>query len=324
MALARRLALLAACATLSLAGASLPGPAASLPSSSLAVRQGGDWKTFWRSSSPLVTRSAIVALGSAIDWKASSSGSSWAELELAGSGEAWRTRIILVRIDPTQSHLELANGASPGGYDATWTIESAPPEAIVAVNAGQFSGGAAWGWVVHDGVEYREPGTGPLAAAVVIDSAGAVAFLDDSEVARRRETGAPEHPAGVREGFQSYPVLLSKGAIPQPLLVPSPVIDLGHRDARLALGQLPDGTLLIALTRFDALGNALGAVPFGLTITEMAALMKALGCQTAVALDGGVSAQLMIRDLAGVRRRWRGMREVPLALLVLPRAGRGR
>jgi hypothetical protein len=33
-------------------------------------------------------------------------------------------------------------------------------------------------------------------------------------------------------------------------------LDLEHRDARLALGTLDDGSVIIALTRFDALGPA--------------------------------------------------------------------
>jgi hypothetical protein len=72
--------------------------------------------------------------------------------------------------------LALANGASPGGYEGTWTVTQAPPDAVVALNAGRFTGGATWGWVVHEGVEYRAPQPGPLAAAVVIDTAGIVSF----------------------------------------------------------------------------------------------------------------------------------------------------
>jgi hypothetical protein len=104
----------------------------------------------------------------------------------------------------------------------------------------------------------------------------------------------------VAEAFQSYPVLVKGGDIPAALSRPSAFIDLTHRDARLALGLMNDGTLLIALTRFDALGSALGSVPAGLTVPEMSSLMAALGAEDAVALDGGISAQLMVQD-AGER-----------------------
>lgn len=95
-------------------------------------------------------------------------------------------------------------------------------------------------------------------------------------------------------------------------------MDLEHRDARLALGIQRDGRLLVALTRFEGLGGALSTLPFGLTTPEMAALMGALGCGEAVLLDGGISSQLRLRTADGTVHRWRGIRRVPLALLVLP------
>ena len=52
-------------------------------------------------------------------------------------------------------------------------------------------------------------------------------------------------------------------------------------------------------------------VPFGLTTPEMAALMGALGCTRAVALDGGISAQLRVGA-----REWAGMRRVPVGMVV--------
>jgi exopolysaccharide biosynthesis protein len=95
-------------------------------------------------------------------------------------------------------------------------------------------------------------------------------------------------------------------------------VDLKHRDSRLALGELRDGRIVIALTRFEGLGGVLASLPLGLTTPEMAALMGALGARRAVALDGGISSQLLIRE--GTRTRtWPGWRRVPLGLLAVPR-----
>jgi exopolysaccharide biosynthesis protein len=96
-------------------------------------------------------------------------------------------------------------------------------------------------------------------------------------------------------------------------------VDVEHRDARAAIGQLADGRLLVALTRFDGLRGVAGFVPFGLTTPETAALMGALGARDAVMLDGGISAQMRVRSDDGTHREWRSLRAVPLALLVLPR-----
>jgi hypothetical protein len=123
---------------------------------------------------------------------------------------------------------------------------------------------------------------------------------------------------------QSYPTLLEgDGQVPAPLRPGAAAIDLGHRDARLAVGELRDGRLLVALTRFDppagALGEAAGRVPVGLTVPEAAALLGALGARRALLLDGGLSAQLLVRDAAGAPRRWPGLRAVPLGLVAEPR-----
>jgi hypothetical protein len=55
----------------------------------------------------------------------------------------------------------------------------------------------------------------------------------------------------------------------------------------LALGTLTDGRVVIALTRFEALGQSFGRVPFGLTSPEMAAVMGGLGYGDALLLDEG-------------------------------------
>jgi len=81
------------------------------------------------------------------------------------------------------------------------------------------------------------------------------------------------------------------------------------------LGTLDDGRVIVALTRFDALGEALGRIPFGLTSQEMAAVMGALGCRQALLLDGGISGQLMVREVGGAARTWPGTRSVPLGLI---------
>jgi exopolysaccharide biosynthesis protein len=151
----------------------------------------------------------------------------------------------------------------------------------------------------------------------VIDSLGAVRLVDDAGVDQLRAVAGA---AGVREAFQSYPLLLEDGGrLPAMLSTAGPDINLQHRDARLALGLDTTGRLIVALTRFDALGPSFGSVPFGLTLPETALVMRALGAETAVALDGGISAQLLLRDAAGQMHRWPGLRPVPLGMSAVVR-----
>ncbi|MGH7702765.1 MAG: phosphodiester glycosidase family protein, partial [Gemmatimonadales bacterium] len=196
-----------------------------------------------------------------------------------------------------------------------WTVDSAPPHSSLALNVGQFSGIVPWGWVVLDGREIRPPGEGPLSTAVALGADGRVHWLQPDSI------GAFRRDHAVVAAFQSYPSLLvGDGEVPIQLREPGFPVQLDHRDGRLAIGQGRDGSILIALTRFDGLDGAVSSLPFGLTTPEMAAVMGALGCRRAVALDGGLSAQLLIRGADGRPRVWHGLRSVPMGLVATPLA----
>jgi exopolysaccharide biosynthesis protein len=246
-----------------------------------------------------------------VEWQAASSGVDRALVDVSGKGEGWATRILALRVDPARLRFRLRtrlSGAAPG-----WTVDEAPDAAVVAVNAGQFSGSTPWGWVVMEGKEIRPPGRGPLSASVAWDTAGRVRWLDARDIERHRATGE------IVEAFQSYPTLLDGGGeIPRALTIEGLGIDVDHHDARLAIGLLPDGRLLLALTRFHGLGALSPPIPVGLTLAEMADVMRRFGCIRAVSLDGGVSAQLLL-NTNGRREVWRGWRNVPLGLVAEPR-----
>lgn len=288
---------------------------AALPRSTLAVWTSRGWRAWWRSdAAPDRWPAPNAMVADAIAWRRAADGVEWGELRLAGSGEARRLRVVAVRIDPRRVRLRLDTAFTARGERAAWSVDDARRDAIVAVNVGQFVRTLPWGWVVLDGRQFLPPGRGPLATAVVVDSTGDVRWIGPGGMAD------PEARRGVAAAFQSYPTLLDAGGtVPAPLRAPGRGIDVEHRDARLGIGSLADGRLLIVLTRFDALGESLGSVPFGPTIPEFAALMGALGARQAVALDGGISGQMLVRDTTGPTHLWRGMRRVPMALVVLPR-----
>jgi Phosphodiester glycosidase len=291
------------------------GSTSSLPPSALSVWTGRAWREWWRSdAAPDRWTAPHNAIADAIQWKRAADGVEWGELRLAGAGEARRLRAVAVRIDPHLVRLRLDTAFTAGGERAAWTAEGARADAIVAVNVGQFIRTLPWGWVVLDGREFLAPGRGPLSTAVVVDSSGGVRWIGPDGLAD------PAVRRGVAAAFQSYPTLLTaNGDVPDALRSPGRGIDVEHRDARLGIGALADGRLLIVLTRFDAFGESLGSIPFGPTIPEFAALMGALGARQAVALDGGISGQMLVREQNGTTHAWRGMRRVPMALVALPR-----
>jgi exopolysaccharide biosynthesis protein len=275
------------------------------------VRGPVGWITWWRLEDAPVRWDGHTPLAERVSWQPGSAGVEWGELQLRGASEAWRTRVVVARIDPRRIALSLAPAFAT---DQDWAVGDAD-SAAVALDAGQFRGSLPWGWVVHRGRELLAPQYAPLAGAVVVDTSGVVRVIPPDAV-------SAEHARGTaREAFQSYPMLLYNGEVPAPLHESGRGVDLGHRDARLALGTLPDGRLIIALTRFDALGGVLDRVPFGLTSPEMAAVMGALGCREALLLDGGISGQLLLRDADGGARVWSGIRRVPLGLVGRPVSG---
>lgn len=290
-----------------------------LPDSRLAVLVGEQEVVWWRSSrAPVEWTSPLAEVASAVHWHDTTSAVAWGELSLRGTGEARRTGVVLARIDPRRIAVRLdlpPADASPLGWlaGARWSIADAPGDARIALNAGQFTAGGAFGWLVREGREIQPPNLAPLAPAIVVDAAGAVHVVTAAGIDSVRRAGS------VSVAFQSYPTLLDAGRIPRALQRGALGVDVAHRDARLALGTLPDGHVLVALTRFEGLGGMLQLLPFGLTTPEVAALMGALGCRNAVLLDGGVSGQLLLRDAAGTEHRWPGMREVPVGLVGVPR-----
>lgn len=294
-----------------LAVAGLPAPVPG-DGPALAVRAPHGWETWWQDdAAPTQWTGPLPAVADRVTWRQASPGVEWGEFSLSGDGEAFRVRVIVARLDPAQLEFRLVKPANGKVFAGRWAVDEAPEEAVFAVNAGQFTDDRPWGWMVQDGVERQAPGTGPLAPAVVVDSAGALRLVTPDSIALVKSSA--------RVAFQSYPTLLSgDGEVPLPLRQDGLGVDRTHRDARLALGLQRDGKVLVAMTRFE-LGGVLANIPLGLTTPEMAAVMGALGASRAVLLDGGISSQMLIRSPGGTET-WTGWRKVALGLVVMPRA----
>jgi exopolysaccharide biosynthesis protein len=252
--------------------------------------------------------SAVHAHG--VTWQREGPGIDQTVIDVRGGGEGWNTRVVAVRVDPTVFRFRLTariQGVFPG-----WSVDQAPDRAVVATNTGQFTGITPWGWVVMHGREIRPPGRGPLSTAIAWDKTGRVRWLEANEIDAERARGE------ITEAFQSYPTLLKvRGQIPREIRERGLGVDVDHHDGRLAIGVLEDGRVILSITRFNGLGDVIPSVPLGLTLAEMAEVMRGLGCVRAVSLDGGVSAQMLLQ-VNGQRQLWRGWRSVPLGLVAEP------
>lgn len=310
---AGRIAVALVASVLATCGAGHEVRAADRASATLAVWRSGEWRTFWRSShAPTRWAAADSTLAGSLPWKPLAPGLEWASVRLACGAPVWRAQLIVARLDPRVVRLSLHMDLTRGDLRPAWSVDRAPGDALLAVNAGQFVSTMPWGWVVIEGRQYLRPGRGPLASAIAIDAGGNVRWCHGDSIAA----------AGVVTGLQSYPTLLAgDGVVPPALRTPGSGVDLSHHDARLALGTTRDSRMLIAMTRFDVMSEAAGSIPLGPTTPEMAAVMGALGASDAVMLDGGISAQLLLRDPARkAPLEWRGLRRVPLALIARSRA----
>lgn len=259
-----------------------------------------------------MTAGLLFALG--LTWQVLYPGAWWSEARMAADGPLSTVSVIVVRMDPRQLHFRLDHATLDYGLKAAWTVDRIPDAGVAAFNAGQFIGGIPWGWFVLEGLERKEPGAGSLAMSFVVDNAGSATLVTPEEL--------PLVRGRARFAFQSYPMLLrGHGEMPWELRAPGRGVSLTHRDSRLALGMLRDGSVMVALTRFDGMGSVGGTLPWGPTVPEMAAFMRSLGCDRAMLLDGGISSQLAIRDAGGILKRWTNWRPVPLAVVAVPRAG---
>lgn len=248
-----------------------------------------------------------------LPWRAAQPGLEVAFLPLRAGALGIAVEAVVVRVDPARFRFALQHRVQANGMTGTWTIDSAGPGAALAMNAGQFKESGPWGWLVIDGYEHRNPLRAPLGIGIRIDTAGRLRWVAPGDEGRWRRD-----PATVF-AFQSFPFLFFDRRVPPALRRPSGV-DLDHRDARLVMAEQDDGTLLFVLTRYAALGTVAERVPVGLTTPETIALVAALGARHAVMLDGGTSAQLLVRGPADDETGWRGLRRVPLGLVAEPSA----
>lgn len=267
-----------------------------------------------RDSLPART-SASPGLREHLTWHSAQPGLAWSELSLRAGRLRIAVRAILVRIDPQLYDFDLALLTRTNGMTGAWTVDSVDSDVAFAVNAGQFKETGPWGWLVMQSYERRDPGFGPVSIGLAYDTAHVLRWVSVKDLVRARKDRS------IVWAFQTYPLLISDGNVP-PLLRHGDEVNRAHRDARLILGQTADGALFFLLTRYDALGAVAGRVPIGLTVPESVLLAGALDFRHAVMLDGGLSAQLLVRDSTGIAQVWRGTRQVPLGLVARPRTNR--
>ena len=271
----------------------------------LQVRAGGVW-TPWRDAAPGSAATREPLFDRAVTWTDSAPGLRSGSFEMRTGDGRLRNSIAVIELDPARFRFGLGITAPDGRTSAEdWLRRDTT--LVLTSNTGLFrENGTTQGLVLIDGTRHSSL-AGWLDAVVVLDGSS----LRITDVA-----GARTLPAGV-SAFQTLPWLVRDGRV---AFGASSGLRLSrtHRDRRITLCLGADGPVRLMLSNFEAFGVTAGRVPIGLTIPEQAALAAGLGCRDAVALDGGISAQIAFRA-SGREVSMPGWRRVPLMLLVKAR-----
>ncbi len=139
------------------------------------------------------------------------------------------------------------------------------------------------GVVISDKWNYSDKLPQQALSFVAIDNSGKMVIADRSEYGRMKN--------GLRQCTGAGVMMLVDGEYPD--------IEWPHRDPRTAIGYTEDGIIyfLTADGRLNRVGGSATKLEIkGLNYSEMGHIFKSLGCINAANLDGGGSAQMLIRN----------------------------
>ncbi len=281
-------------AALALASRQAPPPA-------LEVWVGGTWIA-WPAPRPGAQVAPPGFLTAIVTWRDSTAGLRSGDFEVRVREGSLRNSVAVIELDPARFTFALGLRQPAARRTAAVWLDN-DSTVVLAANTGLFrENGTPQGLVLIDGRRHSAL-AGWLDAVVVLDGAGV--RVTDIEGARALPADA--------SAFQTLPFLVRDGRL---VFGWTHGLRLSrtHRDRRITL-CLGEDRVRLLLSNFEVFGATAGRVPIGLTIAEQAAIAAGFGCRDAVALDGGISAQIAYR---GATRRvsWPGWRRVPLMLLV--------
>ena len=212
------------------------------------------------------------------------------------TNDGYVNQVYIIKVDTNEPGVKMAvsmpnnsNNISGGWNRQTLTDMAArmdaPGERVAAMVNGDF-------WQMSDPINPR----GPVHSGGVVLSSSwdyspkvpqqALSFISV------QEDGRPH--IGERAGYDGMKSVLAEctgaGVI---MLKDGKIPDIAYhmRDPRTAIGYAPDGTLWLLTADGRGFSGA-----SGLTYAEMGDMFMALGCEAAANLDGGGSAQMLVKE----------------------------
>lgn len=184
--------------------------------------------------------------------------------------------ITLASADSLQT--AFANSTYGRNITATTSTIASQANAILAINGDYYS--ARSGYVVRNGVLYRDTSSGSTQEDLVIGADGTFSIVQEGSV-----TAAELVAQGARQVLSFGPGLVSNGQVI--VGVNDEVSQSMSSNPRTAIGQI--GPLHYVMVVSD--GRS--AASTGLSLYQLAEFMKSLGATTAYNLDGGGSSTMV-------------------------------
>ncbi len=264
-------------------------------------------------------------------------------------------RVVAVLWDPASPAVALRPVLAPTARPVAQFVAEEPRRVFAALNGGYFGGNQSFSLVVADGQvlspnirQLSRPLQGvatayyPTRAAWGLDVAGQPAAhwvyavgagtgrliaYDEPSPNRLNSPPAPvpsaDFPAGgrpwlARHAIGGSPLLVRDGVVRVTDAEELIEVNNTSRRPRSAIGHLRAGLVVLVAAEGDQPGG-----PPGLTLLELAELMRDLGCEGAINLDGGGSTMLRAGGVAAVRPGDGVERPVVSALLLGDAAASG-
>ena len=251
--------------------------------------------TEWRSLSSNDERRRTWTVADAFlrpPWETEVPGLDVADLRLRRIPNPLEVPTVLVRIDPELWRFRVwgAPDFTPGNVGAL--AEQAGLS--LAVNASYFSDDGPLGLVVSDGASRGRQGRNRAAHFVVKAGETRPRIINE----RRASLGQLE------QGFQGFPAIMSDGQTFAYLRYGGRGFDVWKVERRTAACTARDGRVILLVT--DSLAS-------GLSLDELATVLGGLGCDDAMAFDGGSSTGLALR-IPGHGRIVANLKPVPVIL----------
>ncbi|GEM_PF-4338837 len=261
----------------------------------LYYKENGKWNAIdARSLNRYIWRPEHVFLTNAVRYTELENGLRTGELLLHREANPTLIKLFFLDIDPAYFTFKVLFRDAPQFVLLSARQHTLTHNALAAINANFFSDTGPLGMIVSEGRIIQPYDSTYRGSFIVLQATDMPALIINRNY----------NPAGITEGFQSYPSIVKNGKIPYYLKQQTGWLALDAITRRSAIASLHNGHFLWLVT--DTSAN-------GLNFSELTLVLVGLGAKNALGLDGGGSTQLFINH-PQLQKNIHGFDPVPVCL----------